>query len=155
MEKNIAAIQALMDSPHLSENTSQMLREQYEQTGMITPPDSTPKDTDTWITKDDIFGSNNAINRPDYDQTKTIEQFIQDGLKIQAIKLWRECTGNSLKESKDIIEYFEQHGVWMTIDDLPTQVPAVSNFSPIQNPRAEQTQPRHLSTLRKRSVLNN
>ena len=70
-----------------------------------------------------------------------IEALIREGNKIQAIKLWRECTGNSLKESKDIIEYFEQHGVWMTVDDLPTPVPAVSNFSPIQNLEAEQTQP--------------
>ena len=141
MEKNIAAIQAHMDSPHLSEDTSQMLLKEYEQTGTITSPDRTHKETGTWTTKDDIFGSNESTNKPNYDQTKAIEEFLQDGLKIQAIKLWRKCTGNSLKESKDIIDYFEQNGVWMTVDDLPTQVAVVSNFSPIQNLGAEQTQP--------------
>ena len=131
MEKNIAAIQAHMDSPHLSEDTSQMLREQYEQTGTITPPDSAKKDRDTWTNKDDIFGSNKSTNKPDYDQTKTIEQFIQDGLKIQAIKLWRECTGNSLKDAKDIIEHFEKHGVWISVDDLPkSSSPPSESYKP-------------------------
>ena len=139
MEKNIAAIQTHMDSPNLSEDTSQKLREQYESTGVISAPNDTRsssyKDstTNTWDNKEHIFGSTKSANRPDYDQTNVIEQLIQENQKIQAIKLWRECTGNSLKEAKDIIEYFEQHGVWMTVDDLPRQVPKPSDSQPLQN----------------------
>ena len=62
-----------------------------------------------------------------------IEALIREGKKIQAIKLWREHTGNSLKEAKDIIEHFEQHKIWISVDDLPTQMPKPSGNPPLQD----------------------
>lgn len=44
-----------------------------------------------------------------------IEKLIREGSKIQAIKLWREQTGASLKESKMQIEEFERTGTWSPI----------------------------------------
>lgn len=44
-----------------------------------------------------------------------IEKLIREGSKIQAIKLWREQTGASLKESKMQIEHFEQTGAWSPV----------------------------------------
>ena len=62
-----------------------------------------------------------------------IEELIREGKKIQAIKLWREYTDNSLKEAKDIIEHFEQHRVWISVDDLPAQMPKPSSGPPLQD----------------------
>ena len=39
-----------------------------------------------------------------------IEELIREGKKIQAIKLWREKTGVSLKEAKMQIEQLERDG---------------------------------------------
>ena len=47
---------------------------------------------------------------------------LRNGEKIQAIKVWREHTGASLKVSKQIIEHFEQHGNW----EAPTAIAAAS-----------------------------
>ena len=66
-----------------------------------------------------------------------IEALICEGKKIQAIKLWREYTGNSLKDAKDIIEHFEQHQVWISVDDLPTQMPKPSGSPPLQDLNTE------------------
>lgn len=40
-------------------------------------------------------------------------KLLVDGQKIQAIKLWREHTGTSLKDAKGILEHFENTGSWL------------------------------------------
>ncbi len=42
------------------------------------------------------------------------QQLLLNNQKIQAIKLWREHTGHSLKEAKGAIEEFEGTGKWST-----------------------------------------
>lgn len=74
-----------------------------------------------------------------------IEGLIREGKKIQAIKLWRENTGASLKESKMQIEQFERAGTWSAIstpldseasatlnsDDIDDKDDAVDNIDPV------------------------
>ena len=48
-------------------------------------------------------------------------KLLVGGQKIQAIKLWREHTGTSLKDAKDILEHFEHTGSWL---HSPEQSPA-------------------------------
>ena len=74
-----------------------------------------------------------------------IEELIREGKKIQAIKLWREHTGNSLKESKDIIDNFEQNGIWIDVDELP---------KPVQEPSPIQLTPNSTADLESTTVSN-
>lgn len=43
------------------------------------------------------------------------QQLLLNNQKIQAIKLWREHTGHSLKEAKQAVEQFEETGEWSTL----------------------------------------
>ena len=54
------------------------------------------------------------------------ETLLKQGHKIQAIKMWRQSKGTSLKEAKAIIEHFEVHGVWLLASELPPGVLAPS-----------------------------
>ena len=45
---------------------------------------------------------------------------MEEGKKVEAIKLWREKTGASLKESKMQIEQFERNGTWTPIATVPS-----------------------------------
>lgn len=43
---------------------------------------------------------------------REIENFLRDGKKIHAIKLYRQVTGEGLKDAKGAIDFFEQYGAW-------------------------------------------
>ena len=69
------------------------------------------------------------------EQMNAIEELIQKRKDLCHQK-WRELTGDSLIDAKSIVEHFEQHGVWISVDDLPQFLkPSLSIIStcPCQN----------------------
>ena len=111
MEKNIALIQVYMDSSHPFKDESDALENSMNKQEDH-PSRYNAKRNGHVDNQGRYLGlGNKSTNKPDYDQTKAIEQFLQDGLKIQAIKKWRELTGDSLIDAKSIVEHFEKHGV--------------------------------------------
>ena len=56
----------------------------------------------------DHFGLGDQFRIPANDQ---IRQLLQDGHKIQAIKVYRELTGVGLKEAKDAVEEMQRQGI--------------------------------------------
>jgi len=75
------------------------------------------------------------ISQPSTTERAEIEDLVHQDKKIQAIKMYRQATGSSLREAKMLVEHFESTGRW-SIDatESPIEVlPEQSNNTTSQH----------------------